>query len=169
MAAIWLVAAFTSIKPPGRSTCLSSGASARLRDKPNGGQARFGIEESRPPLPLRMPCQKPLTRRSACFSTKAGRLDAPETSKCLASFMRSAMRDQPPSPIRDVARCGKDSDVSIIQACRTFAVLVCFSFAGQAETIQQRSRGRLAPVIAISSSRAAQGTYHRARRPQLST
>ena len=43
----------------------------------------------------------------------------------------------------------------------TLAVLLCFSFAGQAETILHRSRDRLAPVIAISSSRAAQRTYHR--------
>lgn len=108
MAVIWLFAAFTSTKPPGNSTCLSSGASAWLRDKPNGGQARLGIEQSRPPLPSRMACQKLLTRRSVCFSTQAGRLDAtPETSKCLASFMPVGDgRSTAVKPVESHPRCG---------------------------------------------------------------
>jgi hypothetical protein len=85
------------------------------------GQARFGVEESRQPLPLRRACQKPLTRRSACFSTQAGRLHALRRHRNVwLPLCRSA--------------------ISIIQLCRSLAVLLCFSFAGQAEAIRHRSR-----------------------------
>jgi hypothetical protein len=86
---------------------------------------------------------------------------------------RSAMRDQPQSPIRDVAAallllyrpkrlCQPRSDRGVLihppmiaryalgpekirmfrssKLVATLAVLLCFSFAGQAETIQHRSR-----------------------------
>jgi hypothetical protein len=154
--------------------CLSSGASARLRDKPNGGQARFGIEGPCPPLPSRMACQKLLTRRSECFSTQAGRLDALETSRCLASFMpigdeRSTAESHPrggggsafalPSRSASASRgpivarlytpnnCARHAlgpgKIRMFRSSKlvaTLVVLLCFSFAGQAETIQPRSR-----------------------------
>ena len=64
-----------------------------------------------------MACQKLLTRRSVCFSTQAGRLDAtPETSKCLASFMpvgdeRSTVEPHP--------RCGGGSAFALPFGCGT--------------------------------------------------
>ena len=48
-----------------------------------------------------MACQKPLTRRSGVSAP--GRLDAPETSKCLASFMPVGDERSTVSPIPDVA------------------------------------------------------------------
>jgi hypothetical protein len=64
MAAIWLFAAFTSTKLPGKSPCLSFGSSARLHDKPKGDQPKVGTEQSRPPLPCRMTCESLLARGS---------------------------------------------------------------------------------------------------------
>jgi hypothetical protein len=59
---------------------------------------------------------KNLTGRSASFSTKAGRLHAPETSKCLASFMpvgdeRSTVESHP--------RCGGGSAFVLPFGCGT--------------------------------------------------
>ena len=129
--------------------------------------------------------KKPLTRRSPCFGTKVRRLDAPETSKCLASFMpvgdegstaesrprcgggsafalpseallpaeqRSWCSDTTNSCARYGLSAGRIRKFRSSKLVATLAVLLCFSFAGQAKTILHRSRGRLAPVIAISSS-----------------
>ena len=142
--------------------------------KRNRDQATFVIEKSRQPFPSRMACQKSLTRRSVCFSTKAGRLDALKTSKCLTSFMpvgdeRSTAESHPrcggssafalPSeaPLPAEERLWRGHTPRIIaldthsvrerfrmfqssKFIATLAVLLCFSSAGQAETIQHRSR-----------------------------
>jgi hypothetical protein len=142
--------------------------------KRNRDQATFVIEKSRPPLPSRMARRKLLTRRSVCFSTKAGRLDAVETSKCLASFMpvgdeRSTAESHPrcgggsafalPSRSASASRgaivarsytpnncarhalgLGKIRMFRSSKLVATLVVLLCFSFVGQAETIQHRSR-----------------------------
>jgi hypothetical protein len=159
--------------------------------KRNRDQATFVIEKSRPPLPSRMACQKLLTRRSVGFSTKAGRLDALKTSKCLASFTPAgderstaeshprcggssafALRSEAPLPAEERSWRGHTPRIIALDTLSVRERFGCFDHPSLSRPLQSCSvsllpdkprqfstdlANRLAPVITISSSRAALG------------